>query len=204
QLRVFRKQQTKPKIDLAEFMKYLADHYSCDSPYELGIVIKSVGLPISALSQVSTTGPGAFACGPIWTFSWNGLIQLDWGKSPWSKHTHSHQLSICWLHLERIYCSPAQLHHLLSLYGPASPCRHSWTPSVQDQAAAHQTADILESFDTHHPLVLPDGGYQFEMGGQVTDSAVREQLDKLKEFMSGLSNSKSNQAAATKEQEVQH
>ncbi|KAI4801184.1 hypothetical protein KUCAC02_000109 [Chaenocephalus aceratus] len=53
QLRVFRKQQTKPKIDLAEFMKYLADHYSCDSPYELGIVIKSVGLPISILSKVS-------------------------------------------------------------------------------------------------------------------------------------------------------
>ncbi|XP_034083344.1 protein NO VEIN isoform X4 [Gymnodraco acuticeps] len=53
QLRVFRKQQTKPKIDLAEFMKYLADHYSCDSPYELGIVIKSVGLPISTLSKVS-------------------------------------------------------------------------------------------------------------------------------------------------------
>ncbi|KAF3854058.1 hypothetical protein F7725_014746 [Dissostichus mawsoni] len=53
QLRVFRKQQTKPKIDLAEFMKYLADHYSCDSPYELGIIIKSVGLPISILSKVT-------------------------------------------------------------------------------------------------------------------------------------------------------
>ena len=66
------------------------------------------------------------------------------------------------------------------------------------------SADILESFDTHHPLVLPDGGYQFELGGQVTDSAVREQLDKLKEFMSSLSNSKSNQAPATKEQEVKH
>lgn len=28
-------------------MKYLADHYNCDSPYELGIRIHSVALPIS-------------------------------------------------------------------------------------------------------------------------------------------------------------
>ncbi|XP_018534128.2 uncharacterized protein wu:fj29h11 [Lates calcarifer] len=53
QLRVFRRQQTKSKVDLAEFMKYLADHYSCDSPYELGIRIHSVGLPISTLIKVS-------------------------------------------------------------------------------------------------------------------------------------------------------
>ncbi|XP_074518878.1 uncharacterized protein LOC141784855 isoform X2 [Halichoeres trimaculatus] len=52
-LRVFRRQQTKPKVDLAEFMKFLADHYSCDSPYELGIRIHSVGLPISTLNKVS-------------------------------------------------------------------------------------------------------------------------------------------------------
>ncbi|XP_076005731.1 uncharacterized protein LOC143000345 isoform X2 [Genypterus blacodes] len=51
QLRVFRK--NKPKIDLADFMKHLADHYNCDSPYELGIRIHSVGLPISTLSKVS-------------------------------------------------------------------------------------------------------------------------------------------------------
>nr|XP_029134426.1 uncharacterized protein LOC109987450 [Labrus bergylta] len=53
QLRVFRRQVNKPKVDLAEFMKHLADHYSCDSPYELGIRIHSVGLPISTLTKVS-------------------------------------------------------------------------------------------------------------------------------------------------------
>nr|XP_019938379.1 PREDICTED: uncharacterized protein LOC109626689 [Paralichthys olivaceus] len=52
-LREFRKQQGKAKVDLAEFMKYLADHYNCDSPYELGIRIHSVGLPISTLMKVS-------------------------------------------------------------------------------------------------------------------------------------------------------
>uniref|UniRef100_UPI0037E884B3 uncharacterized protein n=1 Tax=Semicossyphus pulcher TaxID=241346 RepID=UPI0037E884B3 len=53
QLRIFRRQSSKPKVDLAEFMKYLADHYSCDSPYELGIRIHSVGLPIATLIKVS-------------------------------------------------------------------------------------------------------------------------------------------------------
>ncbi|XP_039991364.1 protein NO VEIN isoform X3 [Xiphias gladius] len=53
QLRVFRRKQSKPKVDLAEFMKYLADHYNCDSPYALGIRIHSVGLPISTLQKVS-------------------------------------------------------------------------------------------------------------------------------------------------------
>ncbi|XP_023257114.1 uncharacterized protein LOC111651359 [Seriola lalandi dorsalis] len=53
QLRVFRRKQNKPKVDLAEFMKYLADHYNCESPYELGIRIHSVGLPISTVLKVS-------------------------------------------------------------------------------------------------------------------------------------------------------
>ncbi|XP_071400261.1 uncharacterized protein [Centroberyx affinis] len=53
QLRVFRRKQNKPKVDLAEFMKYLADQNSCDSPYELGIRIHSVGLPIATLIKVS-------------------------------------------------------------------------------------------------------------------------------------------------------
>ncbi|XP_029383980.1 uncharacterized protein LOC115060244 isoform X2 [Echeneis naucrates] len=53
QLRVFRKKQSKPKVDLPDFMKYLADHYNCDSPYELGIRINGLGLPISTLMKVS-------------------------------------------------------------------------------------------------------------------------------------------------------
>ncbi|CAB1338211.1 unnamed protein product [Coregonus sp. 'balchen'] len=43
--------RTKPKVDLAEFMKHLSDQYSCDSPYELGIRIHSVGLPIATLQK---------------------------------------------------------------------------------------------------------------------------------------------------------
>ncbi|XP_044034960.1 ras-associating and dilute domain-containing protein isoform X2 [Siniperca chuatsi] len=108
-------------------------------------------------------------------------------------------LQTSWVSLRFDYpaLSPAQLNHLLSLYSPASPCRHTWTPSVHDQAAAYKTADILESFDTHHPLVLPDGGYHFQLRTEVTESALREQVDKLKEFISTLSDS---QVTATGEQ----
>ncbi|XP_059180894.1 ras-associating and dilute domain-containing protein-like [Centropristis striata] len=95
-------------------------------------------------------------------------------------------LQTSWVSLRSDYpaLSPAQLNHLLSLYSPASPCRHTWTPSVPDQTAAQQTAAILESFDNHHPLVLPDEGYQFQLSRKVTDPALREQLDKLKESFS--------------------
>ncbi|XP_034717216.1 ras-associating and dilute domain-containing protein [Etheostoma cragini] len=96
--------------------------------------------------------------------------------------------------------SPAQLNHLLSLYSPASPCRHTWTPSVHDQAVAHETADILESFDTHHPLVLPDEGYQIQFSREIMDLALMEQLDKLKAFMSTLSDLQSDEETATGEQ----
>lgn len=53
QLRNFRRKKANVKVDLAEFMKYLADHYNCDSPFELGIRINSIALAISTLSKVS-------------------------------------------------------------------------------------------------------------------------------------------------------
>ncbi|XP_049615652.1 uncharacterized protein wu:fj29h11 isoform X2 [Syngnathus scovelli] len=52
-LRSYRRKSSKPKVDLAEFMKYLGDHYNCESPYELGIRITSLGLSISSLNKVS-------------------------------------------------------------------------------------------------------------------------------------------------------
>lgn len=98
-------------------------------------------------------------------------------------------LQMSWVSLRSDYpaLSPAQLNHLLSLYSPSPPCRHTWTPSVHEQASACSTADILESFETQHPLVLPDAGYQFQLGKEVTDSALWEELDKLTNFISTLS-----------------
>lgn len=94
-------------------------------------------------------------------------------------------LKTCWSSLRSLHPAlhPAQLHHLLSLYTPLSHSRRVWSPSVPDRAAAQHTCDILESFDTHHPLVLPDGGFLLHLGAQVTDPGLREQLDKFKEFI---------------------
>ncbi|XP_057682155.1 uncharacterized protein wu:fj29h11 [Corythoichthys intestinalis] len=53
QLRNYRRKSKEPRVDLAEFMKHLADHYKCDSPYELGIRIQSLGLPIATITKVN-------------------------------------------------------------------------------------------------------------------------------------------------------
>lgn len=62
------------------------------------------------------------------------------------------------------------------------------------------SADILESFETQHPLVLPDGGYQFQLGKEVTDSTLWEEVDKLTKFISTLS--QSGEVTTTQEQKV--
>ncbi|XP_077594792.1 uncharacterized protein LOC144211423 isoform X2 [Stigmatopora nigra] len=53
QLRDYRRKSNAPRVDLAEFMKHLSDHYKCDSPYELGIKITSLGLPLGTLNKVN-------------------------------------------------------------------------------------------------------------------------------------------------------
>ncbi|KAF7648327.1 hypothetical protein LDENG_00158530 [Lucifuga dentata] len=87
--------------------------------------------------------------------------------------------------------SPAQLHHLLSHYSPASPCQRMWSPCAEEHAAAHETNEILVSFDTHQPLVLPDSS--FMLGGAAADSGLRDELDRLKELFSSISHSRSTE-----------
>ncbi|CAN9508889.1 unnamed protein product [Ophioblennius macclurei] len=97
--------------------------------------------------------------------------------------------------------TPAQLNHLLTLYSPTPPCRRAWTPSAQEQAAATlQTADLLEGFDTHHPLVLPDGGYQLQLRRPVADVSLGEQLEAMKEVISNLCNAELQVTAAEEKQ----
>ncbi|KAM6951489.1 ras-associating and dilute domain-containing protein [Aplochiton taeniatus] len=103
-------------------------------------------------------------------------------QSPWAS-----------LRSELTDLSAAQLHHLLRGYSPVSPCPDTWAPSTQDQQAALNPADLLESFDTHPPLVLPGGGFQLELSRAVRDEALRNQLNRLKEFISSLSEPQSQQ-----------
>lgn len=63
-LQAFRKKSKGVKVDLAEFMKHLADQYNCDSPYELGIRIQGLGLPISVrlLHPFKYIFPSVYQC----------------------------------------------------------------------------------------------------------------------------------------------
>uniref|UniRef100_A0A3Q3JH48 Uncharacterized protein n=1 Tax=Monopterus albus TaxID=43700 RepID=A0A3Q3JH48_MONAL len=144
-------------------------------------------------------------------------LLLDWAQAAGLgelalEHTHTlssainllamprkNLLQMSWASLQSDYpaLNLAQLNHLLSLYSPPSSCKHTWTPSAQDQAAAHNSADILESFDTHNSLVLPNGGYQFQLRRVVIDLSLVEQLDKLQEFISTLSHCQSNDVTAS-------
>lgn len=63
-------------------------------------------------------------------------------------------------------------------------------------------AHILESFETHHPLVLPEGGYQFQLGRDVKDPGLVAELDEMNEFIATLSRSQSKQTAASGKQKV--
>ncbi|KAJ0060254.1 hypothetical protein NL108_005837 [Boleophthalmus pectinirostris] len=104
-------------------------------------------------------------------------------------------LKTCW-GSRSLYPSllPAQLHHLLSLYRPLSHPHSMWSPSALDQDAALNTRDILESFDTQHPLVLPDGGYQFLLESPVTECGLWEQLEELSLFIYNTCESTEEQA----------
>ena len=39
----------RKKVDLTKFMEYLCEEYHCETPYELGVRIQSIGLAISVL-----------------------------------------------------------------------------------------------------------------------------------------------------------
>ncbi|CAL8304692.1 unnamed protein product [Lota lota] len=89
----------------------------------------------------------------------------------------------------------AQLHHLLVHYTPASTNPQTWAPASpgpQQTWAPASPADILESFDTQHPLVLPGEGYHLGAGVAVTDRALSQQLGRLQDFISSLSDPPSN------------
>lgn len=47
QLYIFRKSNEEQHLTLADFMKHLADHYDCEHPNKLGIVILGLHLPLS-------------------------------------------------------------------------------------------------------------------------------------------------------------
>ncbi|XP_061567080.1 ras-associating and dilute domain-containing protein-like isoform X1 [Cololabis saira] len=84
---------------------------------------------------------------------------------------------------------PAQLHHMLREYGAGKPCPSGWSPSPDEAEAAFRTADILESFDNHPPLILPSSTFHLELGKPIVEPALFEQVANLQEFIGQLPHS---------------
>ncbi|XP_036394808.1 ras-associating and dilute domain-containing protein [Megalops cyprinoides] len=90
------------------------------------------------------------------------------------------------LRAEFVHLNPAQLHHMLREYNPGRACPASWSPTPEEADAALNTADILESFDNHPPLILPSSNFHLELGKPVKDRSLCGQLARLQEFLLSL------------------
>ncbi|XP_074553708.1 ras-associating and dilute domain-containing protein-like [Halichoeres trimaculatus] len=90
------------------------------------------------------------------------------------------------LRLEFPALNTAQLHYMLKEYSSGKSCAPGWTPPLGDMKGAIRTADILQSFDTHPPLVLPSSSFHLELGKPLADPALFTQLAHLQEFISRL------------------
>lgn len=90
------------------------------------------------------------------------------------------------LRVEFAALNPAQLHHMLREYSSGRACPATWNPSVEDTEAALRTADILESFDNHPPLILPSSTFNLELGKPIVDQGLFEQLALLQRFIQQL------------------
>ncbi|KAI4903694.1 hypothetical protein NFI96_023201 [Prochilodus magdalenae] len=87
------------------------------------------------------------------------------------------------LRAEFSHLNPAQLHHMLREYNAGRACPSCWTPSPEEAETALQTAEILESFDNHPPLILPNNTFHLELGKPITEPAFFSQLQHLQEFI---------------------
>ncbi|XP_020508342.2 ras-associating and dilute domain-containing protein-like isoform X1 [Labrus bergylta] len=87
--------------------------------------------------------------------------------------------------------NPAQLHHMLREYSSGKSCPPGWTPSPDDVKDTVRTADILQSFDSHPPLVLPSSSFHLELGKPLADPTLFQQVTHLQEFIRQLPNSES-------------
>lgn len=62
------------------------------------------------------------------------------------------------------------------------------------------TADILESFDNHPPLILPSSTFHLELGKPIVEPALFEQLARLQDFIGQLPRSETRAEPEAEEQ----
>ncbi|KAG7505385.1 ras-associating and dilute domain-containing protein-like isoform X2 [Solea senegalensis] len=105
-------------------------------------------------------------------------------------------LQASWSSLRTEFASlnPAQLHHMLREYNCGKVCPSGWTPSPEDAQDAVRTGEILQSFDSHPPLILPATTFHLELGKAIAEPALFEQLGRLQEFIRRLPRSETQDA----------
>uniref|UniRef100_A0A671QV11 Ras-associating and dilute domain-containing protein-like n=1 Tax=Sinocyclocheilus anshuiensis TaxID=1608454 RepID=A0A671QV11_9TELE len=93
-------------------------------------------------------------------------------------------LQMSWkaLRMEFPSLNAAQLHHILREYEPRRSCPAGWTPSG-DEDEALATADILESFDQHPPLILPADGFILQLRRAISETQLITQLYRFQRFI---------------------
>nr|XP_033501514.1 RA_Radil_like and Myo5p-like_CBD_Rasip1 domain-containing protein [Epinephelus lanceolatus] len=110
------------------------------------------------------------------------------------------QASWASLRTEFAALNAAQLHHMLREYSSGKACPTGWTPSPDDAEDTVRTANILESFDSHPPLILPSTTFHLELGKPIVEPALFEQLGHLQEFIRRLPRSETQAEPAVEEQ----
>ncbi|XP_031174724.1 RA_Radil_like and Myo5p-like_CBD_Rasip1 domain-containing protein isoform X2 [Sander lucioperca] len=114
------------------------------------------------------------------------------------------QASWASLRTEFAALNAAQLHHMLREYSSGKTCPTGWTPSPDDAEDTVRTADILESFDNHPPLILPSSTFHLELGKPVVEPALFQQLGHLQEFIRQLPRSETQAEPDAEEQDPAH
>ncbi|XP_068192276.1 ras-associating and dilute domain-containing protein-like [Antennarius striatus] len=96
------------------------------------------------------------------------------------------QASWASLRAEFAALNPAQLHHMLREYSCGRACPPGWSPPPGEAGDAVRTGDILVSFDSHPPLVLPGAAFQLELGAPLGDPGLFRELARLQDFIRRL------------------
>ncbi|PKK23237.1 Ras association and DIL domains [Columba livia] len=84
--------------------------------------------------------------------------------------------------------SPAQLHRVLSQCQAVMDvgCITAWQPGEEENPAAFQPDEVLESFDNHPPIILPSGGFKVDLEVETLDDNIYRHLLYIRHFLWSL------------------
>uniref|UniRef100_A0A8C9VW44 Rap associating with DIL domain n=1 Tax=Scleropages formosus TaxID=113540 RepID=A0A8C9VW44_SCLFO len=99
-------------------------------------------------------------------------------------------LQMSWKALRAKYpaLKPAQLHYIVTqcLLGADMGPGAVWQPTTDEEVHNYRTADLLESFEDHPPIVLPTSGFQVDLESDTVDDSIYRQLLYVRHFVWSL------------------